>query len=75
VVRDVDVIGSVSEGSELAHVVYRSTADLSGARPELRVMTMKLDEGVWRVLTSQELDILVEAFRGVALGGRRSDPS
>ena len=69
VVRDVEIIGSVPEGPEVAHVVYRSTAILSGARPELRIMTMKREGDVWRVLTSQELDILVEAFRGVALGG------
>lgn len=75
VVRDVEVIGSVPEGPDLAHVVYRSTANLSGAVPELRVMTMKLDGNAWRVLTSQELDILVEAFRGVALGGGAPPPS
>lgn len=66
VVRDVDVVGHVPEGPDLAHVVYRSTADLSGAKPELRLMTMKLDGERWRVLSSQEVDILVEAFRGIS---------
>ncbi len=64
VMRDVDVVGSVPEG-ELAHVVYRSTADLSGAQPELRVMTLKRDGERWGVLRSQEVDVLVEAFRGI----------
>jgi hypothetical protein len=66
VVREVEVVGSVTEGPDLAHAVYRSTAQLSGAEPELRVMTMKLDGARWKVLASQELDVLVEAFRGVS---------
>ncbi|MFC1661434.1 hypothetical protein ACFL3S_08305 [Gemmatimonadota bacterium] len=66
VVREVEVVGSVREEPDLAHVVYRSLADLSGARPELRLMTMKKDGDRWKVLTSQELDILVEAFRGLS---------
>jgi hypothetical protein len=72
VVRDVEIIGSVPEGSDLAHVVYRSTAQLSGAVPEMRIMTMKKDGDLWRVLSSQELDILVEAFRGISR--RRAPP-
>lgn len=64
VVREVEVLGSVFEGPELAHVVYRSEAQLSGAVPELRVMTLKRDGGAWRVLTSQELDVVIEAFKG-----------
>jgi hypothetical protein len=72
VVRDVEVIGHVPEGQDLAHVVYRSTADLSGAVPELRLMTVKRDGLRWRVLSSQELDILVEAFRGISR--KRSPP-
>jgi hypothetical protein len=71
VVRDVEVIGHVQEGPSVAHVVYRSTADLSGAEPELRLMTVKKDGDRWRVLDSQELDILVEAFRGIS---RRRGP-
>lgn len=66
VVRDVEVLGSVPEGPELAHVVYRSTARLSGADPQLRIMTMKRAGTRWRVLWSQEVDVLVEAFRGIS---------
>jgi hypothetical protein len=66
VVRDVEVVGHVPEGPELAHVVYRSTAHLSGAEPELRLMTMKRDGERWKVLSTQEVDILVEAFRGIS---------
>jgi hypothetical protein len=64
VVRDVEVVGHVPEG-DLAHVVYRSTADLSGAEPELRLMTLKRNGDLWRVLRSQEVEVLVEAFRGI----------
>lgn len=66
VVRDVEVVGHVPEAPDLAHVVYRSHADLSGAEPELRLMTMKQHGDRWRVLDSQEIDILVEAFRGIS---------
>jgi hypothetical protein len=65
VVRDVEILGHVSEGAELAHVVYRSTARLSGADPELRILTMKRSGDRWRVRGSQEVDVLVEAFRGI----------
>ena len=64
VVRQVEVLGTVREGSELAHVLYRSEAQLSGAVPELRVMTLKRFQNEWRVLSSQELDVIVEAFKG-----------
>mgnify|MGYP006278323025 CR=1 FL=1 len=64
VVREVEVVGHVPEG-DLAHVVYRSTADLSGAQPELRLMTLKRHGQAWRVLRAQEVEVLVEAFRGI----------
>lgn len=64
VVRDVEVVGHVPEG-DLAHVVYRSTAHLSGAEPELRLMTLKRSGSRWGVLQSQEVEILVEALRGI----------
>ncbi|MGM0668332.1 MAG: hypothetical protein ACQET1_01360 [Gemmatimonadota bacterium] len=64
VVRDVEVVGHVPE-DDLAHVVYRSTAHLSGAEPELRLMTLKRDADAWRVFRSQEVEILIEAFKGL----------
>ena len=64
VVRDVTIVGSVSDGPDLAHVVYRSHAQLSGAEPEIRVMTMKRVPDGWRVLESQELEVIREALRG-----------
>ncbi len=64
VVRDVRVIGSVQEPPDLAHVVYRSLARLSGAEPEMRIMTLKRAPNGWRVLESQELDVIMESLRG-----------
>lgn len=67
VVREVEIVGSVPDPPELTHVVYRSTAGLQGAVPEVRVLSVKLDQGEWRVLWSQELDAIQEALRGLPL--------
>lgn len=72
VVRDVEVIGAVLESEDIAHVVYRSQARLSGAVPETRVMTLKRSPQGWRVLDSPELDVIREALRGFNRGGERS---
>lgn len=71
VVRKVHILGSVIEPPELAHVVYRSEAQLSGAVPEMRVMTLKRGTEGWRVLESQELDVIREALGGFI---RRAEP-
>jgi len=72
VVRDVEVIGAVREGPEGAHVVYRSRARLSGANPEMRVMTLKRSPQGWRVVDSAELDVIREAMRGFNRGSAPS---
>ncbi len=64
--RDDDVIGHVSESSEAAHAVYRTTARISGAVPEVKVMELGRTEAGWRVLWSDELEVLEAALRGVA---------
>lgn len=74
VVRDVTIIGSVSDGPDLAHVVYSSHAELSGAEPEIRVMTMKRSAEGWRVLESQELEVIREALRGTPRRLRSAPP-
>lgn len=63
--RDDEVLGHVREGADSAHVVYRTTARLSGAVPEVKVMQLARaeDEG-WRVRWSDELEILEAALRG-----------
>lgn len=68
--RDDDVIGSVAEGADTAHVVYRTTARLSGAVPEVKVMQLARTEAGWRVLWSDELEVLDAALRGVPRGRR-----
>jgi hypothetical protein len=64
VIERIDILGTVMEPPDLAHVVYRSSAQLSGAVPEIRVMTLKRTEQGWRVLSSQELETIREAARG-----------
>lgn len=63
--RDDEVIGHVDEGSEDGHTVYRTTARISGAVPEVKVMQMRRSPGGWRVLWSDELEVLEAALRGV----------
>ncbi len=71
VVRDVEVMGAVLEPPDLAHAVYRSEAQLSGAVPQMRVMTLKMSPEGWRVLETPELDVLREAVKGFS---RRERP-
>ncbi len=68
--RDDEVLGHVGEGADRAHVVYRTTARLSGAVPEVKVMQMRRTEAGWRVLWSDELEVLDVAVRGVPRGRR-----
>lgn len=63
--RDDEVLGSVPEGDDLAHVVYRTSARLSGAVPEVKVMQLRRRDSGWRVLWSDELEVLAAALRGV----------
>jgi hypothetical protein len=71
-IEEIEVLGTVQEPPELAHVVYRISAQLSGAVPEVRVMTLKRTEEGWRVLKSPELETIREAARGFII--RREPP-
>jgi hypothetical protein len=65
-----EILGSVREGAGRAHVVYRVRPSLSGAVPELRVMSLARtagDPGVWAVAESPELDGFHTALRGLPL--------
>lgn len=64
--RDDEVLGHAAEGEDRAHVVYRTTARISGAVPEVKVMQLaRAEAGGWRVLWSDELEVLEAALRGV----------
>ena len=63
--RDDEVIGHVNEGDGEAHVVYRTTARISGAVSEVNVMQMRRSDAGWRVVWSDELAVLDAALRGV----------
>ncbi|MEX2471054.1 MAG: hypothetical protein WEA34_02675 [Gemmatimonadota bacterium] len=62
--RDDEFLGHVMEGADSAHVVYRTQSRLSGALPEVKVMQMRRRPAGWRVLWSDELDVLETALRG-----------
>ena len=75
--RDDEFLGHVLEGPDSAHVVYRTQSRISGALPEVKVMQMRRGPQGWRVLWSDELDVLETALRGAGRGrpgpgGRRS---
>ena len=62
--RDDEFLGHVAETPDSAHVVYRTEARISGAVPEVKVMQMRRSPAGWRVLWSDELDVLEAALRG-----------
>lgn len=66
--RDDEVVGAVLEGESDAHAVYRTTARISGAEPEVKVMQLRLGERGWRVVWSDELEVLDAALRGITRG-------
>lgn len=70
--RDDRVLGHVLESPDSAHVVYRTTARISGAVSEVKVMQLTNTPDGWRVRWSDELEVLDAAVRGVAR--RRTPP-
>jgi len=73
--RDDEVLGHVPDGERDAHVVYRTTARISGAQPEVKVMRLRRsDAGGWRVLWSDELEVLDAALGGVPRTRRPPPP-
>jgi hypothetical protein len=68
--RDDEVIGHVVEEPGEAHVVYRTTARISGAVSEVKVMQLERVADGWRVSWSDELEVLETALRGVARNRR-----
>lgn len=68
--HDDEVLGHVMEGTDTAHVVYRTTPRISGGVPEVLVLQLVRTPAGWRVLWSDDLEVLDTALRGV-LRGRR----
>ena len=63
--RGDEVIGSVAEDGGHAHAVYRTTARISGAVPEVKVMQLASTPSGWRVVWSDELEVIQAALQGV----------
>jgi hypothetical protein len=68
--RDDDVLGHVAEGTDSAHVVYRTLARIGGAVSEVKVMQLARTDLGWRILWSDELEVLDAALRGARAGRR-----
>ncbi|HUF75062.1 MAG TPA: hypothetical protein VMM35_02230 [Longimicrobiales bacterium] len=68
--RDDEVVGHVAEGTDSAHVVYRTLARIGGAVPEVKIMQLARADDGWRILWSDELGVLDAALRGVRTGRR-----
>ena len=63
--RDDQVLGHVLESPDTAHAVYRSTPRISGGVSQVKVMQLGRTPAGWRVLWSEEMDVLDAALRGV----------
>ena len=63
--RNDEVIGSVRENGRSAHTVYRTLARISGAVPEVKVMQLRSTPEGWRIVWSDELEVIEAALRGV----------
>lgn len=73
--RDDRVLGHLVEGSDTAHVVYRTTPRISGAVSEVNVLQLGRTARGWRVRWSDELQVLDTALRGFARPTRPPPPS
>ncbi len=64
--RTTEVLGAVPEGTELTHVVYRLEWHLSGATPDVEILTLAaLGGDRWGVVESRELQSLRPAISAV----------
>jgi hypothetical protein len=64
--RDDFVLGHVMEGADSAHAVYRTLARIGGAVAEVKVIQLVRTDSGWRILWSDELEVLDAALRGVS---------
>ena len=61
---ETEIIGHVSEGDSVVHVVTRSTTTTMGIRAvQMEVVSLRQHEGEWRTLLKGELSGLVEGIR------------
>jgi hypothetical protein len=61
---EADMLGHVSEGPELAHVVYRIRLTVEGmAVTKLDVITLRKSGAEWRALLKGDIEAMAEAIR------------
>jgi hypothetical protein len=68
--RRSQILGSVAEGSDTVHVVYRIVGLVHGSQPRVRALTTVRTPDGWRVRYAEEADVLHTALRGVPIPGR-----
>lgn len=62
--RRTTILGEVAEGDD-RHVLYRTIQIVQGAVPQLRVVTLSMENGAWRVRDGQDITSLHTALRGI----------
>lgn len=72
--RRSEVLGVVDEGPERAHAVYRIVQLVSGAEPDVLVMTLERTEAGWKVREAPEIGTLSTAIRGLGRARRQPRP-
>lgn len=61
--ESIEILGSVPEGSDLIHTVTRFTADIGDIDvTQVVVISLRLVDGMWRVIPSGELDAVISAL-------------
>ncbi|MBS1788964.1 MAG: hypothetical protein JST85_14635 [Acidobacteria bacterium] len=65
------ILGKVSEGTDLVHIVYRSQIKMSGAEAsEVEIISFKKSGSTWRALLTADMEELVNKF-AEGLSGKR----
>ncbi len=65
------VLGQVSEGADLAHIVYRSQIKLGGAEvSQVELISLKKSGSAWRALLTSDMEELFEKF-AEGMSGKR----
>ncbi len=73
--RRFEALGSVAEGEEVSHVVYRVTTLAQGAEPTVQVATLLRLPSGWKVQDAPEIRALHTALRGIPVPRRSADRS
>ena len=65
--RRSEVLGTVVEGQDTAHVVYRIVSLAQGAEPRVRALTLVRTSQGWKVRFAEEVEVLHTALRRIPI--------